>query len=157
VTSPTQQTTAAWRAANETKDLAGITACLADGARLISPLTAQFTFEGRAQVRAVMAAAFEVIDEIRFHTEVADGPTCVLVHRGTCGGEEFEEAQLLRFDDAGQIAELTFFGRPLPGLLRETPGRARLVKAATAPLAAITKLGDRRIVPLANPNRATRS
>jgi hypothetical protein len=29
------------------------------------------------------------------------------------GGQPFEEAQLLRFDDEAQIEEITLFGRPM--------------------------------------------
>jgi hypothetical protein len=63
-------------------------------------------------------------------------------------------------------SELTLFGRPLPGLTavmaRIVPEilraqrrlvMARVVAAATGPLAALTKLGEQRLVPLADPSR----
>lgn len=163
---PIVRTTAAWRAAGERGDAEAAGRCLADGVCLISPLTARFQFRGCGQVRDVLAAAFEVIAEIRYHTEVGDGATRVLFYRGRCGREQFEEAQLLRFDAEGLITELTLFGRPLPGvtavmaaigpaLLRrqDQPVRARVIAAATRPLAALTRLGEAHVVPLADPNR----
>jgi hypothetical protein len=75
-------------------------------------------------------------------------------------------AQLLRLDPAGLIRELTLFGRPIPGLAavmadigprllqrQGRPGLARIVNLATRPLAVITRLGERRLVPLADPDR----
>jgi hypothetical protein len=158
------RTTAAWRAAGERGDVEAADRCLAPGIELISPLTASFRFRGRDQVRDVLAAAFGVISDIRYHTEVGDAATRALFYRGRCGQEQFEEAQLVRLDPDGLIIELTLFGRPLPGvtavmaeigpaLLRRQgrPGRARVVAAATKPLAAMTRLGEAHLVPLAKP------
>jgi ketosteroid isomerase-like protein len=74
MTEPDQRasaTVAEWRAASESLDARRATACLAGNAVLISPLTASFTFDGREQVADVLAAAFQVIQEIRFHTKSA--------------------------------------------------------------------------------------
>jgi hypothetical protein len=107
-----------------------------------------------------------VITEIRYHTEVGDGRTRALFYRGRCGREQFEEAQLLRFDADGLVTELTLFGRPLPGVTvvmasigpallhrRGKPAVARLIAAATRPLATLTRPGEARLVPLADPDR----
>ena len=166
MTSPTEVTTASWRAAGESRDAGLATRCLADEVQAISPLTARFRFRGRDQVGDMLIAAFEVIDTIRYHTEVGDESTRALFYYGHCGREDFEEAQLLRFNDEGLIVELTLFGRPLPGLTavmaaigpvmlkrRRRPALARLIGAATAPLALLTRTGEKRIVPLADPNR----
>jgi hypothetical protein len=160
---------AAWRAAGENRDVAAAVACLAPDVELISPLTAAFRFRGTAQLTDVLASAFEVITEIRYHTEVADGGTVALFYHGRAGREVFEEAQLLRLDAGGLIRELTFFGRPLPGLtavmkgigprlLRRQgqPRLARLVTAATAPLHAMVRSGEQTLMPRADPNRVTR-
>lgn len=163
----TESTVGSWRSAGERGDAAAAVACLAEDVTLISPLTAQFQFHGRDQMLDLLTAAFEVISDIRYHTSVGDDPaTRALFYHGRCGGEQVEEAQLLRFDAAGLIREITLFGRPLPALtevmkrlgplmLRRQgrPGLARFIGAATAPLAAMTKTGERRIVPLADPNR----
>jgi hypothetical protein len=159
-------TVAAWRTAGERGDADTAVSCLADDVTLISPLTARFRFHGRDQMRELLTAAFHVITDIRYHTEVGNDATRALFYYGRCGAEELEEAQLLRFNADGEIAELKLFGRPLPALtevmkrlgplLLHRQGRsglARTISAATAPLAAMTRVGDRRIVPLADPNR----
>ena len=159
-------TVARWRAAGETGDADAAAACLAPDAVLISPLTAQFRFRGRDQVRDVLAAGFQVIHGITWHTEVRDGGTVALFYRATSRGIEVEEAQLLRLDDAGLIGELTLFGRPLPALtavmsaigpeIARRQGRrglAAFLRVNTAPLHAMVRLGDRRVVPLAAPRR----
>jgi hypothetical protein len=159
-------TMTAWRAASERADAEAAIGCLADDVVLVSPLTAQFSFQGRMQVGQVLVAALEVIGDIRFHTEVGDQATRALFYRGRCGGQAFEEAQLLRLDEQGLIRELTLFGRPLPGLtavmsrigpaLARLDGRSRMavfLKTATSPLHAVTVAGERYIVPMADPNR----
>ncbi|MBC6449524.1 hypothetical protein GPZ80_20375 [Actinokineospora sp. HBU206404] len=88
---------------------------LAPTVTVISPLTARFRFTGPDQVSAMMAAAFTVISDIRFHTEVGDDKTRALFYHGRCGREALEEAQLLRFDENGLITELTFRQAPARG------------------------------------------
>jgi len=105
---------AAWRAAGERGDAAAATGCLAEDVVLISPLTAQFRFHGRDEIRPVLETAFEVFRDLRFHTEVGDADTRALFFYAKVGRDEVEEAQLLRLDAAGHIRELTLFGRPLP-------------------------------------------
>jgi hypothetical protein len=164
--SAAEGTARSWCSAAEHGDTAAAVECLAADIEIISPLTAAFRFRRRDQAHEMLAAAFTVIDEIRFHTDIGDHCTRALFYRGRCGAQQFEEAQLVRFDEAGLITELTLFGRPLPGLaavmarigpeLLRAQRRlvmARVVAAATGPLAALTKLGEQRLVPLADPSR----
>src|ERR1700757_2218511 len=90
----------------EHHDAAEPIACLADNVVLISPLTAQFTFDGRDRVGDVMIAGFQVIDDIHFHTEVGDGRTRALFYNARCGRQALEEAQLLRLNHDGLITEI---------------------------------------------------
>jgi hypothetical protein len=159
-------TITAWRTAGENGDATAAAACLAPEVEMISPLTAQFRFHGPAQVTDVLASAFEVIHDIRYHTEVGADDTWALFYHGMARREPVEEAQLLRLNGQGLIREITFFGRPLPALTevmagigprllrrQRQPGLARLVGLATAPLNALTKLGERTILPRADPSR----
>jgi SnoaL-like domain len=156
----------AWRTAGERADVQAAAQCLADDVEVISPLTAQFRFRGRDQVREMLSAAFKVITGIRYHTVIGEGRVWALYYYGRVGRHELEEAQLLRLDDAGLIRELTLFGRPLPALtammagigprLLRRQGRPRLatvVNLATVPLHAMARLGEQRLVPLADPGR----
>jgi hypothetical protein len=153
-----------WRTAGEQGDAEAAASCLADDVVLVSPLTEQFVFRGRDAVRDLLAAAFTAIEGIRFHAETRAGATSALFYRATVRGIELEEAQLLRLDDAGRIAEITLFVRPLPAataLMRALGpeiarrqgrrGLAGFLAANTAPLHAMVRFGDRRVVPLAGP------
>jgi hypothetical protein len=156
----------AWRVAGERGDATAAAACLAPGIEVISPLTAAFRFHGTEQVTHMLASAFEVIHDIRYHTELGDGPTWALFYRARVGRDALEEAQLLRLDDEGRIRELTLFGRPLPALTavmkgigprllrrQRQPALSRLVTVATAPINAAVRLGERTLLPKADPNR----
>jgi hypothetical protein len=170
--SPSQAdaTIAQWRQAGEHLDAGRAIGCLADQVVLISPLTARFTFNGRAQVVTVLTAAFTVITDIRYHTETGDDQTRALFYHGRCHGQDFEEAQLLRLDDHARITEITLFGRPLPRLtavmgqigpvilrLQGRPRLAGMIKRATRPLHAMAASGEQRIMPLADPRRGART
>jgi hypothetical protein len=162
-------TIAAWRAAGENGDAQAAAATLAPDVEVISPLTASFRFHGPAQVTDMLDCAFEVIHDIRFHTEVGDGRVWALFYHARAGREPVEEAQLIRLDDQDRIRELTLFGRPLPALTtvmagigprllrrQRQPVLSRLVTAATGPLNAVVRLGERTLLPLADPNRPNR-
>lgn len=153
-----------WCEAGERADADAAAACLAPDVELISPLTEQFRFVGREQVGALLAEAFTTISDIRFHTRVGEGTTHALFYRARMGEQPLEEAQLLRLDGAGLISEITLFGRPLPALTtlmrrlgpalarqQGRPALAVVLAAATGPLDAMTRLGERRVVPLAAP------
>jgi hypothetical protein len=163
------ETVATWQAAELDRDAAALRRCLADDVVFISPLTDAFRFRGPEQVVEVLEASWQVFEDMRWHTALGTGDTRALFFHATARGQQVEEAQLLRFDPAGLIRELTFYGRPLPGvtavmtgiagpLLRRQnrPLMARLLGPATAPIAFLTKVGERRVVPLADPAKARR-
>lgn len=163
------ETVASWQQAGQTKDIALLRRCLAPDVVMISPLTDAFRFHGPDQLCEVIGAAWEVLTDLRFHTVVGDDSTRALFFHSTAAGQPVEEAQLLRFDDDGLVTELTLYGRPLPGVTAVMTGIAgpllrrqgrplvgRLLTAATAPLALLTRVGERRIVPLADPAKGRR-
>jgi SnoaL-like domain len=164
------ETVARWKRAAETGDAALVRESVAPDVVMISPLTGAFRFHGPDELCEVLEAAWDgVLTNLRWHTEVGDGDTRALFFYAEARGEQVEEAQLLRFDENGLIREMTLFGRPLPGLTavmtgiagpllarQKRPLAGRLLAAATAPLAMLTKVGERRIVPLADPAKARR-
>jgi hypothetical protein len=161
-----EATITAWRDAVEHGDADAAGHLLAAGIEVISPLTEQFRFHGPEQVIAMLAAAFETISDIRFHTQVGADHTWALFFHAHVARQFVEEAQLLRLDASGHIRELTLFGRPLPALTavmadigprllrgQRRPVLARLVGALSSPVAVLTRVGERRIIPLADPRR----
>lgn len=112
---PTPPTTISrWTDADRTGDLAGMRACLAADARLISPLTDGFSFHGAEEVMAVFAAAFELLDDIVIHRLTGSDDDWVLCGTNRLGAQNLGEIQWLRLDEEGLIAEITLFIRPMP-------------------------------------------
>lgn len=153
-----------WCTAGERGDAEAAVACASPDVVLISPLTDQFRFTGRDALCGLLDSAFTVIQDICFHDVVGGGDTYALFYSASVGSRDLEEAQLIRLDAGGLINEVTLFIRPLPALTAlmaglgpalarhdRRPTLARFLSAATAPLAAMTRFGDKRIVPLAAP------
>ena len=155
---------AAWRAAGEARDAAAAVAALSEDVRLISPITEQFTFDGRAQVRTLLEVALAAIDAITYTDQVAEGRTVALFYSGRIGTTRLYEAQRLRLADDGLIREITLFVRPLPALTRlmtrlgpelarrnGRPGLARLVPLTAGMLHSMADTGEKRFMPKAAP------
>ncbi|HEX6353651.1 nuclear transport factor 2 family protein [Actinophytocola sp.] len=146
------------------KDVELAVSALADDVVLRSPLTDRFTFDGKDAVRALFETAYEKFDGLNYHTVIGDR---VLVGSATVGGQPIEETLVLTLDDAGKIAEIRLFIRPLTGLtavmaalgpvLARKNGRSRftagLLRVMTAPLVAATRSGDKVGIRLALPKR----
>ncbi len=100
-TSEAARTAAAWRAAGEQGDVAAAGRCLAVTIQVVSPLTAQFRFCGPQQVQDMLAAVFEVISDIRYHTEVGDDVTRALFYRGRCVGSSSKKPSCCASTETG--------------------------------------------------------
>ncbi|NUW32027.1 nuclear transport factor 2 family protein [Nonomuraea sp. SMC257] len=153
----------AYREAGEAKNVDAVMATLSPRISFHSPLTGSTPFEGHDRVREVFAAALGALTEVRYHTDVGDERTRMVAATARLGSQRIEESALLRLDEHGLIEDLTLWIRPLPGLTAlmaalgprlaragGKPGLAVLVAAATRPLAVMTRLGDRTLVPLLN-------
>ncbi len=169
MTAPIEDVVSRWRDAGEAADVDAMSSCLAPGVELVSPLTAQFRFTGRDRVRDVLAVALDVIEDIRFHTVVREGATAALFSAARIGAQPLEEAQLLEIGPDGLVERVTVLVRPLPAvtalmsalgpeLVRRggRRGLATFLAVATAPLHGMARLGERRIVPLAEPGSPDR-
>lgn len=156
-----------WCAAGERADADAAVGSTSFDVVLISALTEQFRFSGRDALHGVLQAAFKQIHGIRFDDVVGGDQTYGLFYTAQLGDQPLQEAQLIRLDADGLINEITLFIRPLPALAAlmaglgpalarhdDRPTLARFLTAATAPLAAITRFGDKRIVPLAASQKA---
>lgn len=154
----------AWRTAGEELDLAAAASTLAADVVLNSPLTDRIRFEGKAAVTEILQAAFAAIDDISFHTVLGDGSTFALFYTARVGDQPIEEAQLIRLDDAGDIAELTLWLRPLPGTVavmdgigaalagrRDGKRAARAIRFKLRPLIMLTRITDREGAKTARP------
>ncbi|MFC5822528.1 nuclear transport factor 2 family protein [Nonomuraea insulae] len=151
----------AYRLAGEAHDLDALIATLADDVVFHSPLTDGTEFRGKEQVRQLFSVVLRVVSGIRYVSDVGDEHTRALTATATVGGQEAHEAAMVEVGEDGLIKEVTMWIRPLPaltammaalgpGLAAATgrPGLSLLVGAAVKPLAAMTRLGDRTLVPL---------
>jgi SnoaL-like protein len=123
-----------FRRAIEAKDLPALMETFAEDAVLHSPITFQ-PFEGKAAIRRLLSIIFEVFEDFRYTDELdaADGMTKVLVFRTRVKDRDVEGIDMVRFDDAGMIRDLTVMVRPrssMERLLAEV--QPRLVAAIQA-------------------------
>jgi len=121
---------------------------------LNSPITDSFHFHGRDDVLALLEIVRASEEKLEFTDIVGGGDTWVLAFETTVRGRDMQGMDLMRFDDAGRVKEMTVFFRPLPGVAalagalapRLGRRRGRLVSLLLAllvrPLAAITSRGD---------------
>lgn len=154
---------AAYCAAVEAGDLAALAACLAPAATLKSPITDRFEFEGRQQILDVLADVFAVVSERRVHDVGGSGRERVLKGSGVVGGVAIDESLHVHLGDDGLIERIELYIRPLPGLTalaaalgprvarRRGPVQAAAVRAMMAPLAFMTRHGEKAGVRLARP------
>jgi SnoaL-like protein len=154
-----------YRKAAETGDVDLAMTTFAAGAVLHSPLTGRVRFTGHAELRPLIEVAYSHLENVRFHTDLGDEETRVVIYTAQIGDEPVEESALLRIED-DQIVEATLYVRPLPGLVtlmaafgpdiarrNRRPAAARFLSLATKPLRAMVRSGDKHAVPLAGPRR----
>jgi hypothetical protein len=105
-----------FRQAVEARDIDRLMAAFAEDAVLHSPITFQ-PFEGRAAIRRLLGIILAVAQDFRYTDELEgkDG-TKALVFRARVRDRDVEGLDLIRFDDAGFIRDLTVMVRPRSGL-----------------------------------------
>ncbi|MGW3341749.1 nuclear transport factor 2 family protein [Nonomuraea rubra] len=151
----------AYRRAGEAHDLAALAATLSEDVVFHSPLSAAAEFRGKEQAVQLFSVVFDVLSDLRYHSDVGDDRTRALTATARLGDREIHEAAMVEVGEDGLLREITLWIRPLPALTALMaalgPGLARaagrpavslLVAAAVKPLAAMTALGDRTLVPL---------
>jgi hypothetical protein len=128
----------AFREAAERRELEPLLATLAPGVTIRSPVSERLSFQGIEAARELFGVVFEELGELTYTDEFDAADARVLVYRGRLSGEQIEEVQLLRLAPDGKIQELTFFIRPLPGLVGVAGGLApRLARRRRGTLLAV--------------------
>ena len=107
----------AFRAAVESKDFGQVEAVLAPNVHFRSP--AVFTpYEGRESVSALLRVVGTVLGpELAYQWQVQQGDREVLCFTSRVGDRQVEGVDLLRYDDAGLVAELVVMMRPASALV----------------------------------------
>ena len=152
----------ALEAAAQDHDVEAVIECFADSIVVRSPITQRIRFVGIEQVSDLFRRVFDIVSDIRFYETVGEGEaTQVIFWRGRVGRHYLEEANLLRLDESGDIAEMTVFMRPIPGVMalavplaaslagRRGRVRALLVRLMLGPIAALYRAGEPAVIALA--------
>ncbi|MGH2953288.1 MAG: nuclear transport factor 2 family protein [Solirubrobacterales bacterium] len=114
----------AFRAAVESWDRDALTEALAPGVVFRSPAVFR-PYEGRETTLVVLEAVSNVFEDFRYLEGLEGEEGEVLHFEARVGDRELDGIDLLRFDDAGLVRDLTVMIRPLSGLtaLVEAMGR----------------------------------
>jgi hypothetical protein len=142
-------------------DVERVLACLSADIVVRSPITQRIRFVGIDQATELFHRVFAIVEDITFYETVGAGEcTQVVFWQGRIRGHLLEEANLLRIDDSGQIAEMTVFMRPIPGLLtfavaiasslaaRRGRLRALAVRGMLGSVAAVFRSGESTVLSL---------
>jgi hypothetical protein len=156
--------TLAIRKAIEARDVDAAVECFASDAVLYSPFTAQVKFRGRDQIRLITSVLLEVAQDFRYTSELRDGNLAVLCASARVGGIDIDFVDHLRLDTDGLIEEFIVFTRPLPATAaalrvfgaalgrRKSAARGAVISLLAAPLAFMTRSGDKFGVALLRPS-----
>ena len=106
----------AFRKAVEAHDLGALMATFAEDAVLNSPVSFQ-PFRGKPVIGGLLGILLEVFKEFEYtdHLRSDDG-THALIFRARVGDRELQGLDLLKFDDAGRVRDLTVMVRPRSAL-----------------------------------------
>ena len=151
------------RTAMEARDHRAVVEAFAEDAVLRSPFTDSLVFQGRDQLEPLIAVILDTLQNLTYTDEIVGDDTAVLVGNACVSGTQLQFSDHLKLRDDGLIEEMTVFFRPLPattaalrrigeGLGRQRSGaRGRLIKSLVAPLALMSRAGDRAGARLARP------
>jgi hypothetical protein len=123
-----------FRAAIEAGDLPAAEALLADDVVFRSPV-AHRPYPGKAVTSAILRAVYEVFADFRYVREIHDGDDHVLVFEAKVEGLDITGCDILRYDDAGKIADFMVMVRPLraaEALARQMGARFERIQAEAA-------------------------
>lgn len=102
------------REALEARDPEMARTALAENVVLRSPIFS-VEFEGPEEAGDVLAAVYEVLGPVEYLYDEPGNPA-VFIWSSDVDGEPVEGTDLVRYDEAGKIIEVTVFFRPLRGI-----------------------------------------
>jgi hypothetical protein len=105
----------AFRKAAENKDFSAFEEIFAEDVTFRSPAVFR-PYEGRGAVAMLLTAVAGVFEDFRYTDQVETGETAMLAFSASVGNRELDGIDLLRFDGAGRVREMSVYIRPLSGL-----------------------------------------
>lgn len=151
------------RVAMEARDHGAVMESFAENAVLRSPFTDKLAFEGRDQLDKLITVILAVLEDLTYTDELHADRAAVLIGHARVDGLRVQFCDYLKLRDDGLIEEMTVFFRPLPATTaamrriggglgrRRSKLRGHLINTMTAPLALMTRAGDRLGVRLLQP------
>jgi hypothetical protein len=118
-----------FRVAAEAKDVGRLSEVLSEDVVLHSPILFR-GFEGREIVSQVLTHVAATLEDLTYTDELVEGNTVCLRFKARVGDRELEGIDFLELDDAGKIAELTVFMRPLSAITAFNERMEARLKAA---------------------------
>jgi hypothetical protein len=146
----------------EARDHRAVMESFAENAVLRSPFTDELAFEGRDQLDKLVTVILAVLEDLTYTDELHADRAAVLIGHARVDGLRIQFCDYLKLRD-GLIEEMTVFFRPLPATTaamrriggglgrRRSKLRGHLINTMTAPLALMTRAGDRLGVRLLQP------
>jgi SnoaL-like domain len=121
-----------YRDASERNDLEALLATLAPDAELHSPISGRMAIRGAGDLRVLLGAVYGSLRELRWHSEVRDGATVVVLGSGRIGPFKIDDAMVFELAPDGRIQRirphlrpwlaLTFFALALGPKIGRHPG-----------------------------------
>lgn len=101
-----------FRSAVEARQIDAMVSAFTEDAVLHSPVSFK-PVEGRAAIRALLTVLLDVLQDFRYTDQLESNEgTRGLIFRARIGDRELEGMDLLRFDDADKIRDITVMVRP---------------------------------------------
>jgi SnoaL-like domain len=105
----------AFKTAAQNKDFSSAAELFAEDVTFRSPVVFK-PYEGREAILMLFRAVAEVFEDFAYVNQVEMGETAVLVFEARVGDRQVQGIDMLRFDDAGRIREMTVMVRPMSGV-----------------------------------------
>lgn len=119
----------AFRAAAEAKDFSRIEELFEEDVVFRSPVVYK-PYEGREQLRVLLEAIVQVLEDFHYLDQVESGDSAVLFFGARVGERELQGVDILRFGADDRILEMTVMLRPMSGLHAAADRMGELLEAA---------------------------
>ena len=104
-----------FRQAAETKDFSAADELFTDDVTFNSPVVFK-PYEGREQLKVILAAVLQVFEDFRYLEHVETGDVAVLIFEARVGDKSVQGVDILKFGADDRITEMTVMVRPMSGV-----------------------------------------
>ena len=103
---------ARYRAASEANEIEGLLATLTPDAELVSPISGHVVFRGTNDLRVLLSAVYGSFSSLKWHSEVGEGATRVVLGDATLGRVTISDAMVFELAPDGRIRKIRPHLRP---------------------------------------------